>query len=172
MLFVTAESSHPKRIQGAFISEEEINSVTDYVKSQAEPEYKDAVVEKSSGSFTGLSSNGGDYNDELTLDAKEIVIKAGKASATLLQRRLRVGYARAARLLDILEEMGVVSPADGSKPREVFISQEELEENFSSDLDEEALRQAQDDEGGQTELEDFEEEEDSEGEHEDEEEDR
>jgi len=64
-----------------------------------------------------------------------ITKKAGKASATLLQRRLRVGYARAARLLDILEEMGVIGPPEGSKPREVLISQEDLEENFSSSLD-------------------------------------
>ena len=73
------------------------------------------------------------------MDAKEIVIKAGKASATLLQRRLRVGYARAARLLDILEEMGIVGPADGAKPRDVMISQDDLEENFSSALDEEEV---------------------------------
>ena len=168
MLFVTAELSHPKRIQGSFVSEEEINSVTDYVRSQAEPEYKDAVVEKTSGSFTGLSSNGSDYDDELTLDAKEIVIKAGKASATLLQRRLRVGYARAARLLDILEDMGVVSPADGSKPREVFISQEELEENFSSDLDEALEDEHKDDTFRQVQDND----EDLEDEYEDENEDR
>jgi hypothetical protein len=68
------------------------------------------------------------------------VIKAGKASATLLQRRLRVGYARAARLLDILEEMGVVGPADGSRARDVLIKQGDLEENFSSTLDEEEVK--------------------------------
>ena len=152
MLFMTAESAYPKRIQGSFISDEEINAVVEYVKEQAEPDYKDEVTEKNSGPVMGLMSDGGEYDDDLTLDAKEIVIKAGKASATLLQRRLRVGYARAARLLDILEELGVVGPADGSKPREVFVSQEELEENFSSTLDEEDVGEEID---GQTELEEF-----------------
>ncbi|MBT7553186.1 DNA translocase FtsK, partial [bacterium] len=157
MLFITAELSHPKRVQGSFISEEEINEVTDYIKDKAEPEYKDEVIEKTSSFVSGLAPDGGEYDDELTLDAKEVVIKAGKASATLLQRRLRVGYARAARLLDILESMGIVGPAEGAKPREVLLSQEELEENFSSGLDEEELE-----DDGQAEIEDFEEEDEEE----------
>ncbi|MDD5749413.1 MAG: DNA translocase FtsK 4TM domain-containing protein [Patescibacteria group bacterium] len=136
MLFMTAEESKPVRIQGAYVTDEEIAAVVDFVKAKAEPEYNDTVVEKTGGPVAGFSS-GEDYEDSLAEEAKEIVLKAGKASATLLQRRLRVGYARAARLLDILEEMGVVSSAEGSKPREVLISQDDLEENFSSDLDEE-----------------------------------
>ena len=140
MLFMTSDSSQQRRIQGAFVSDEEITDVMEFIKDQAEPEYNDKVTEKAGKGVPGFGGNE-DFEDELTLDAKEIVIKAGKASATLLQRRLRVGYARAARLLDILEEMGVVSPADGAKPREVFISQEELEENFSSPLDEEEIEE-------------------------------
>lgn len=139
MLFMTAELTHPGRIQGAYVSDEEINAVVDYVKSQGgEPEYDPKIVEKigHSSGVMGSSSGGNDYEDDLTMEAKEAVIKAGKASATLLQRRLRVGYARAARLLDILEEMGVVGPGDGAKPREVLVSQDELEENFSTELDE------------------------------------
>jgi len=136
MLFMTSDSSKQKRIQGAYVSDDEINDVVGFIKEQAEPEYNDNVTEKANKGVAGFGGSE-DYEDELTLDAKEIVIKAGKASATLLQRRLRVGYARAARLLDILEEMGVVGPSDGSKPREVLISQDDLEENFSSPLDEE-----------------------------------
>lgn len=136
MLFMTAEQSKPRRIQGAYVSDEEIAKVVDFLKEQAEPEYNDNVTERKTGAVAGFGG-GGDFDDDLAIEAKEIVLKAGKASATLLQRRLRVGYARAARLLDILEEMGVVGPAEGSKPREVLISQDDLEENFSSDLDEE-----------------------------------
>lgn len=138
MLFMTAELSKPRRIQGAYVSDEEINAVVDFLKEKAEPEYNNSVTEKVGGAVAGFGGSG-DFEDDLALEAKEIVIKAGKASATLLQRRLRVGYARAARLLDILEEMRVVGRAEGSKPREVLISQEDLEENFSSALDEEEL---------------------------------
>ncbi len=138
MLFISADSSKPRRLQGVFTREEEIKAVADYVRGQAEPEYNDKVTEKNSSALPGFSPVD-DYSDELTEEAKEIILKTGRASATLLQRRLRVGYARAARLLDILEERGVVGPADGSKPREVLLSQGDLEENFSSPLDEEEL---------------------------------
>ena len=123
---------------GTVHGKEEINAVVDFIKEQAEPEYNDQVIEKATGKVAGFGG-GGDFDDDLAMEAKDIVLKAGKASATLLQRRLRVGYARAARLLDILEEMGVVGEATGSKPRELLISQEDLEENFSSDLDEEEM---------------------------------
>lgn len=136
MLFISADSSKPRRIQGVFTREEEIKAVTDYVRNQAEPEYNSEVTEKNSSVAPGFSP-GDDYKDELTEEAKEIILKTGRASATLLQRRLRVGYARAARLLDILEERGVVGPADGSRPREVLLSQQELEENFDPPAEEE-----------------------------------
>ncbi|MCB9803084.1 DNA translocase FtsK 4TM domain-containing protein [Candidatus Nomurabacteria bacterium] len=154
MLFMTSELPQPRRIQGAYVSDEEISEVVEYVKSQAEPEYRTEITEKVGGaSVLGGAYSGDDFGDDLALDAKEIVIKAGKASATLLQRRLRVGYARAARLLDILEEMGVVGQAEGSKARDVLISQEELEENFSSDLDEEELSELEEDETEEENLE-------------------
>ncbi len=138
MLFMTSDSSKLKRIQGAYVSDEEISDVVAFLKEQGEPQYNPKVTEHQGG----VTSIGGGYNnqdDSLTQEAKEAVIRAGKASATLLQRRLRVGYARAARLLDILEEMGVVGPADGSKARDVLIKQSDLEENFSSALDEEVI---------------------------------
>ncbi len=135
MLFMTSEESKPRRIQGAYVSDEEIAAIVAFIKDKAEPEYNEAITEKtSSGPVAGFG--GERFEDELAMEAKDIVLKAGKASATLLQRRLRIGYARAARLLDILEEMGVVGQAEGSKPREVLISREDLEENFSSALDE------------------------------------
>ena len=154
MLFMTAELSKARRIQGAYVSDEEINDVVAFIKDKEEPEYNESIVEKKGGAVAGFGG-GGDFDDDLTLEAKEVVIKAGKASATLLQRRLRVGYARAARLLDILEEMGVVGPSEGSKARSVLISQEDLEENFDSPLDEEEVENEEMDE----ELEDSDEEE-------------
>lgn len=140
MLFMTAESSKLKRIQGAYLTDEEIGDVVDFIKEQGEPQYNPKVTEHQGGvSRVGGGNSFDDQEDALAEGAKEVVIKAGKASATLLQRRLRVGYARAARLLDILESMGVVGPADGSKAREVLVKQSDLEENFSSTLDEEVV---------------------------------
>ena len=134
MLFSSSDNSKMERIQGAYITDQEIKNIIDYIKELAEPEYNDSVIEKVGGNAMG-SSLGRNEKDSLTEEAKEIILKAGKASATLLQRKLRIGYPRAASLLDILEEMGVVGEANGSKAREVLISQEDLEENFSSDLD-------------------------------------
>ncbi len=120
MLFVSAEFSKPKRIQCAFISEKEVKAVTDFVKSEGEPEYNKEVLEQKVGGVKG-----GDFDvpdDDLFLEAVDCVIRSNKASSSLLQRRLRIGYARAARLLDLLEEKGIVSQADGSRPRDVLIS--------------------------------------------------
>ncbi len=120
MLFVSAEFSKPKRIQGTFISEKEVKAVTDFVKSEASPEYNKEVLEQKVG---GTKSSDFDIpDDDLFLDAVDCVIRSNKASSSLLQRRLRIGYARAARLLDLLEEKGVVGPPDGSRPRDVLIS--------------------------------------------------
>lgn len=154
MLFMTSDSSKLKRIQGAYVSDEEISDVVSFLKEQGEPQYNPKVTEHQGGT----TSVGGGYNnqdDSLTQEAKEAVIRAGKASATLLQRRLRVGYARAARLLDILEEMGVVGPADGSKARDVLIKQSDLEENFSSALDEEVVSEKEIAEDDNNEEEDY-----------------
>ncbi|MDP3244200.1 MAG: DNA translocase FtsK [bacterium] len=124
MLFLTAELGKPKRLQGVFLSEEEIHRVVEYLKNHGgEPEY----IEINPSSANGISGNG--YNnfsdgegDELLPEAKEVIVQAGKASASLLQRRLKVGYARAARILDLLEAQGFIGPSDGAKPREVLNS--------------------------------------------------
>ena len=123
MLFLTADLSKPKRLQGSFVSEEEMKRVVKSVKGDALPNYDESIVSKnhSSGSGTvNLFGGASDDQDSLFDEAKQVVIESGKASASLLQRRLKVGYARAARLLDELEEAGIVGPADGAKPREVF----------------------------------------------------
>jgi len=137
LLFTSAEVSKPKRIQGPYASEKEVRKVIDYIKSQKEEimenqetglfenhlaeDLEKTLQETNSGeSFDGYS--GGD--DPLYEEAKKTVIETRKASASFLQRRLRIGYARAARLLDILEEKGVIGPGEGAKPREVFVKQE------------------------------------------------
>ena len=145
MLYLSASSPKPKRIQGVFITEAEVKKVVKFIKSQkwGEKEIGENIVkeEKVSDSGAGeeknLISSGvmefkdvaeDEQSDPLYEEAKEEVIRARKASASLLQRRLRVGYARAARLLDILEEKGVIGPGEGAKPREVYgiSSQEEI----------------------------------------------
>lgn len=122
MLVTNNDIPVPKRLQGAFVSEAEIGRVVDFVKSKYDPpEYDVGVVERSRGGPT-IFGNGGSSEDADALlpDAKEEIIRAGKASASLLQRRLKVGYARAARILDLLEEEGFIGPSDGAKPRELL----------------------------------------------------
>lgn len=133
MLFISAETPKPKRIQGALVGEKEVNAVADFLKSQGEPEYNEEILKqpvKGSGDL-------GAPDDDMFLDAADTVIRAGKASASLLQRRLRIGYARAARLLDLLEERGIIGPADGARPRDVLVS------DISEVLDEEELEEAE-----------------------------
>ncbi|KKQ62050.1 MAG: cell division FtsK/SpoIIIE [Parcubacteria group bacterium GW2011_GWE2_38_18] len=132
MLFTTAELPKPKRIQGAFLSDREIKNILGYIKEKAgEPNYIEGITERQK--VTGMgghgldSSGGGDGGDELLEEAKEIIINSGKASTSYLQRRMSIGYARAAKLIDMLEEVGVVGPANGSKPREIMISKEQYE---------------------------------------------
>ena len=124
MLFLTAEMSQPKRIQGSFVSEEEMKRVIDHLKGDELPVYDESIVSRNnntggSGTINMFGGSGSD-NDPLFDEAKKVVMESGKASASLLQRRMKVGYARAARLLDEMEEAGIVGPADGAKPRELF----------------------------------------------------
>ena len=128
MLFMAGDVAKPRRLQGANVNEKEVKDVVKFIKTQAEEldmmgnEEEMHVDFNATGSFGGNTSNpDDDADDDLYVDAKEVVVLAGKASASLLQRRLKVGYARAARLLDILEEKGVVGPGDGAKPREVYV---------------------------------------------------
>jgi S-DNA-T family DNA segregation ATPase FtsK/SpoIIIE len=123
MLFVSAEFTKPRRVQGAYIGEKEVKRVVDFFKQQTGAViYNEEILEKPkrAGGIPGMPDSGGSDEDDLFEEAKDEVMRAGKASASLLQRRLRIGYARAARLLDILEDKGIIGPGDGAKPREVY----------------------------------------------------
>lgn len=126
MLYVPPEQSKPMRIQGAYVSEKEVNKVVEFFKSRpVQVEYTEEVLSQPAGAMSGKGggggAGGGDGHDQLFIDALRLVCQHDKASASLLQRRLSVGYARAARILDQLEQEGIIGPAEGSKPRDVFV---------------------------------------------------
>ena len=134
MLFISSETAKPRRIQGGYVTDKEVKRVTDFLRSQREefgPLKENFLAEElerelkaaGPGQAEDIYSAPGD-EDLLYSQAKQWVIESKKASASLLQRRLRIGYARAARLLDILESRGIIGPADGAKPREVYFGQE------------------------------------------------
>jgi DNA segregation ATPase FtsK/SpoIIIE, S-DNA-T family len=143
LLFISADISKPKRIQGSYVSEKEVRKVIDYIKSQKEKlipgqEAELAVEELEKRLEANLEGGNSieDYfegDDPLYEEAKRIVIENKKASASFLQRRMRIGYARAARLLDMLEDSGIIGPGDGAKPREIYFRQAQ-EQNEELDL--------------------------------------
>lgn len=124
MLFSSSEFIKPKRVQGVLVSNEEVSAVTKFLREQRKPDYNEEVLAQTVN-LHGGAGRAGNYNamdDELWEQAAEIVISANKGSSSLLQRRLGVGYARAAKLIDILEQKGVVGQVNGSKPREILVS--------------------------------------------------
>jgi len=127
MLYLSADSSKPVRIQGAFLSDEEVEKVVDYVKSQSEAQY-DPNMTPSEVSTQGGGSPSADDVDPLYKEVLQFIAKTQKASASLLQRRFKIGYNRAARIIDMLEEDGYIGPVDGSKPRKVFLEKEFAED--------------------------------------------
>jgi len=126
MLFTSAELSKPKRLQGTYISDTEIKKVTDFIKSNFDaPEYQHEIVDRLGSTSNGVTFNDDGGQDEpLLQDAQDIIVRSGKASASFLQRRMQIGYARAARILDLLEEKGVIGPGNGAKPREILVPHE------------------------------------------------
>lgn len=126
MLFSTPAWPKPKRIQGAYVSEDEINAVVEHVKTQAEPDYHEEILHLKVASAGG-GADGDEDDDPLLWEAADIVVTSGMGSTSLLQRRLKVGYARAGRIMDMLESRGIVGQPDGSRPREVLADVEELE---------------------------------------------
>lgn len=128
MLFSTADMPKPKRVQGALITDDETNAITDFLRMQRPPQYDDEVVSQpvqlnGKGGIVADYSNDGSQGEEAEFrDAVHVVLEARKASTSLLQRRLRIGYGKAARLIEQMEEQGIISPADGSRPREVLVS--------------------------------------------------
>lgn len=126
MLFFPVGAPKPVRVQGAYLSDREVEALVSYLKKQAAPCYDEGVVEEDSGG----SSVGEESEDELLPRAVEIFMETGQASISMLQRRLRIGYARAARLMDILERKGYVGGYEGGKPRPVLITAEQFEQIF------------------------------------------
>lgn len=126
MLFLATGASKPKRLQGCFVSEAEVKKVVNWFRDnygREDKAIKESELKSPAANLFGEKISGGNVDDEMYEEAKDVVIRAQKASASLLQRRLRVGYARAARLLDLLEEEGVIGPADGAKPRQILTGQ-------------------------------------------------
>ena len=119
MLYTCAELSKPVRLQGAFIAENEVSHVVNFLRQKGTPDYNYAITEKERGT-TILDD---DDSDPFLNEAAQIVIRDSRASTSLLQRRLKIGYGRAARILDILEDRGVIGPPDGSRPREVLMKE-------------------------------------------------
>lgn len=134
MLFSKVDWGKPRRIQGCFVSDDEINEIVEFVKSQSEPDYHEEIL--SAVAPASMSMAGGGVvrtgvaepqdDDPLIWEAAHIVVESQLGSTSGLQRRLKVGYARAGRIMDMLEEKGVVGPPDGSKPREVLLDEEGL----------------------------------------------
>jgi len=122
MLFLPVGASKPQRIQGAFVSDEEVEQIVHHCIEQQKAKYsEDMIVHEAEDT----NSKGAEIVDDLYSDAVELVVNQGSASVSMLQRRFRIGYARAARLIDTMEQNGVVGPYEGSKPRDVLISKEE-----------------------------------------------
>lgn len=135
MLFLAGDTAKPRRIQGGFVSEGEVQKIVKFIREQADAQsagegngdsVEEAMFNPATSNALADALDGGDEfdgdEDPLYEDARETVVRAGKASASYLQRRLKIGYARAARLLDILEERGVIGPGEGAKPREILAS--------------------------------------------------
>lgn len=141
MLFMSDDVPKPRRIQSAFVTEDEVNEIVDYLRDEYEDEIPYELdldnSEKENALFAGSVGNsdeGSDDDDPLYEDARDIVVEAGKASTSYIQRKLRVGYARAARLIDMLEDNGVIGPADGSKPRDILIETDEQSTDASENV--------------------------------------
>ena len=142
MLVVTASNPRLERIQGAWVNENEVQDVVSWVKEQKEAEYNSAVTEEQKQTTNSSNEDFGE-DEELIKTAKELVVRSQMGSTSMLQRKLRVGFARAGRLMDILEAQGIVGPSEGSKAREVLITIEEFEtDNLSSIEDSQKIEEA------------------------------
>jgi DNA segregation ATPase FtsK/SpoIIIE, S-DNA-T family len=134
MLVVTAKEPRPQRIQGAWVRETEIHAVVDWVRQQREAQYQDKqVLEVAAAAAAAQAAEDDDEDAELVRQAMELVVRSELGSTSMLQRKLRIGFARAGRVMDALERMGVVGPSVGSKARDVLMTVEELEEALSAE---------------------------------------
>ena len=127
----------PQRIQGAFVSEEELQKIVDFTISQQKAIYDESLtVERGGSSSSDIKDDyqsEDEYDDPLYNEIVEFVITTGKASASLLQRRFKLGYNRAARIIDLLEERGIIGPQNGSKPREVLVKLEQADNTYDEE---------------------------------------
>ena len=130
MLVVTARDPKPERIQGAFVTESEIHSVVDWVSQQGKTEYRDEEVFEVAKAAAAVEDEFDGEDPELMRQAMELVVRSQLGSTSMLQRKLRIGFARAGRVMDILEIKGVVGPSEGSKAREVLMTVEELDQTL------------------------------------------
>ncbi|NLI01445.1 MAG: DNA translocase FtsK [Chthonomonadales bacterium] len=128
MLFLPIDAAKPVRIQGCYLSEAETEGIVDYLRSQDSPEYLISPVEENAQSSGGDDSP---IDDVLFEKAVRLAVTTGHASASYLQRRLRIGYARSSRLVDIMEQRGIIGPPNGAKPREILITHDEMERLFA-----------------------------------------
>lgn len=127
MLYIPVGETNAVRVQGVFVSDAEVQAICDAVSMQAKPKYEDAFLRLEA--VDQVTSSTDEYNDPLYEEVKTFIIQTKKASTSLIQRKFSIGYARAARLIDILEERNIIGPARGSKPREVLVKYEESEEH-------------------------------------------
>ena len=135
MLYYPVGEAKPQRVQGCFISEEEVEKVVEYIKSEEEQtSYEESIIEHINSEAEGKAkSEDNDDVDELLNDAINIVVEFQQASTSFIQRKLRIGFNRASRIMDQLEERGIISPRDGSKPRNVLVTKAELMDNNNND---------------------------------------
>ena len=138
MLFAPIGANKPIRVQGAFISDDEVEHLVEFVKAQREPEYDNTVTQEAEKETEKESSEENDiYRDELLERAVNLVMESGQASVSMLQRRFRIGYTRAARLVDTMEDLKIVGPSMGSKAREILMSPEQAKARYFSDSNDE-----------------------------------
>ena len=138
MLFAPIGANKPIRVQGAFISDDEVEHLVEFVKAQREPEYDDTVTQEAEKETEKESSEENDiYRDELLERAVNLVMESGQASVSMLQRRFRIGYTRAARLVDTMEDLKIVGPSMGSKAREILMSPEQAKARYFADSNDE-----------------------------------
>ena len=138
MLFAPIGANKPIRVQGAFISDDEVEHLVEFVKAQREPEYDDTVTQEAEKETEKESSEENDiYRDELLERAVNLVMESGQASVSMLQRRFRIGYTRAARLVDTMEDLKIVGPSMGSKAREILMSPKQAKARYFSDSNDE-----------------------------------
>ena len=138
MLFAPIGANKPIRVQGAFISDDEVEKLVEFVKAQREPEYDNTVTQEVEKEAEKESSDTNDvYRDELLERAVNLVMESGQASVSMLQRRFRIGYTRAARLVDTMEDLKIVGPSMGSKAREILMSPEQAKARYFSDSNDE-----------------------------------